>query len=45
MNMMGFENLTITMAIHVFEEPNVGDQEIPDLEMLSELYAAAEEDG
>ena len=32
-------------GIHVSEEPNVGDQAIPDLEMLSELYAAAEEDG
>ena len=32
-------------GIHVSEEPNVGDQAIPDLEMLLELYAAAEEDG
>ena len=32
-------------GIQVFEEPNVGDQAIPDLEMLSELYAALEEDG
>jgi len=27
-------------GIHISEEPNVGDQAIPDLEMLSELYVA-----
>ena len=27
------------------EEPNDGNQEILDLEMISDLYAAAEEDG
>ena len=32
-------------GIRISKEPNVGDQAIPDLEMLSELYAAAEEDG
>ena len=32
-------------GIHVSEEPNDDNQEIPDLEMLSKLYAAVEEDG
>ena len=32
-------------GIHVAEEPNDGNQEILDLEMISDLYAAAEEDG
>ena len=32
-------------GIHVAKEPNDGNQEILDLEMISDLYAAAEEDG
>ena len=31
-------------GIHVSEEPNVGNQEVLDLKMISELYAAAEAD-
>ena len=42
-NMKGFGNLTITMGFMFLRNPmlgNVGDQAIPDLEILSELYVA-----